>query len=512
MKRLCLLILALLLCTSCGTGQSAPDKNETAAAGETETSETPAGSQDPAADSSAADLSVTDSSVADSSAADSSVADSSVAETAGEAAETVYEDSLLPYTEEELMKKLGLSVTEGGLSTSRDAIFTRFAEYAAMGVTCVRIDTSWDTSVKGEWKLNASTKNYLDAARENGLLLKLILPTIMAPPSWISSEDGARLEDYNGRKSINTVSYWYDGIEEYCTAAVHAQLKALVDGGWSDVIGGIVVDMGPAGEPLYPPAWTQVSNGLDNSDNGEEVMWCYADNAQADFRVKMEEKYGDIAAANTAWDTSYASFADVSVPLPNTVRDTFWEDTLVWYRDTKRAFMSAQIDIFRSALETYGLSSRPLILYLPGADFTDTQWKNCVRGGNAIDQVKMCCDNEYTVQLAAEKNCLLQYTGITGVDNLRILRAFMFENGYGTIPVFGENAGDAFSAGNPKNLAKIVQDYGLYGIDYTHTRFLYEEDGVTQSRVGGIFVKQVPVLAEYLDTLDLTALPPALKE
>lgn len=480
MKRRLALILAALLCLSaCGkesVTETAHDPVENSAAAETE----PAAVQD---------------------------------ETEAEAVSSVneYSEHLLDLTEEELMKKLGMSITEGGLSGSKDAISKRFDEYKELGITCVRIDTSWDTSTEGVWKMSGTTKNYLEAAREHGLLLKLILPTIMAPPSWISSKAGARLVDYNGRKSVNTVSYWYEGVNEYCACAVDAQMKAIADGGWQDVVGAVIIDMGPAGEPLYPPAWTQVSDGLSGNDNGAEVMWCYGDNAQADFRAKMAEAYSTIEAANEAWGTSYASFDEIEVPKPEEIKGKMWEDTLLWYRDTKRAFMSAQVDTFKKAAETYGLSTRPLIIYLPGAEFNAHQWKGCVKNGTAINQVKIFCDNEYAVTLAAEKGCVLQYTGITGTDGLRLTREFMYENGYGSIPVFGENAGDPGAAGNPKFLADIIVDYSLFGIDYTHSHYLYEEDG-TPSRIHKALVSQLPVIAEHLENLDLTELPPAIKK
>ena len=190
------------------------------------------------------------------------------------------------YEGDETLLKLGLSITEGGIPNNRDAVYRRFSEYRDMGVTCVRIDTHWNTGVKGKWVLSPETETMLEAAREYGLMMKLILPTIMAPPAWLTADRSARLEDYNGRLSVNTVSYWYDGIFDYTDTALRAQLAALTEGGWSDVIGAVVVDMGPAGEGLYPPAWTQAANGLDSQDNGEDVMWCYADNAQADFRAR----------------------------------------------------------------------------------------------------------------------------------------------------------------------------------------------------------------------------------
>ena len=480
MKRSIALILAALICLSGCAGESAVETASSAPEEKTPAAETV-------------------------SAADETEADTADAE------KTTYPEHLLDLTEEELMKKLGMSITEGGLSGEKSAISARFAEYRELGITCVRLDTSWDTSSEGVWKMSGTTKNYLEAAREHGLLLKLILPTIMAPPSWLSSREGARLEDCNGRKSVNTVSYWYDGINEYCAAAIDAQMKAIVDGGWQDVVGAIIIDMGPAGEPLYPPAWTQVSDGLSGNDNGAEVMWCYADNAQADFREKMESKYSTVESANEAWGTSYESFGEIAVPKPEEIKGAMWEDTLLWYRDTKRAFMSAQVDTFKAAAEKYGLSTRPLIIYLPGAEFTSHQWKGAVKNGTAVNQIKIFCDNEYAVTLAAEKGCLLQYTGITGTDGLALTRQFMYENGYGSIPVFGENAGDPGAAGNPKLLADIIKNYSLFGIDYTHSHYLYEEDG-SRSRIGKSFVTQLPIIAEYLDSLDLSELPTALKQ
>jgi hypothetical protein len=90
--------------------------------------------------------------------------------------------------------------------------------------------------------------------------------------------------------------------------------------------------MGPAGEPLYPPAWTQVQGGLDNG-GGADVMWCYAENAQSDFRTKMTEKYLNINTANNEWGTSYTAFDDVTVPKPGETSGQFWSDVLILLND-----------------------------------------------------------------------------------------------------------------------------------------------------------------------------------
>ncbi len=399
----------------------------------------------------------------------------------------------------ELLDRLALCITEGGVATDRASIFRRFAECKELGVQCVRVDTYWSSPYSGCWEMSEVTKNHLEAAKEYGLLLKLILPTIMAPPAWLSAEEGARLIDYNGRKSVNTVSYWYDGITDYTDMALRCMLDAVIESGYSDVIGGIVVDMGPAGEPLYPPEWTQTEQ------NSEEVMWCYGDNAQADFRDRMREKYTSIDAANSAWNSSYADFASISVPKPGEAKGRLWEDVLTWYRDTKRQFMSAQVDIFKAALADYDLLDRPLILYLPGADYTEQQWAYAIETGSAIANIKIGCDNNFCVDLAAEKGCLLQYTGITGQQNLQLLRAYMYEKGYGDIPVFGENAGG--DGADLELLRDIIIQYKLYGIDYTHCHYLYEADGITPGARFALFGSVLDELGKFLQEVDLS-LPP----
>ena len=69
---------------------------------------------------------------------------------------------------EELLRVMALSVSDGGLPTDRDAVFSRFADLASAGITAVRVDTSWNTSEKGRWEMTETTKNYLDAAKSAG--------------------------------------------------------------------------------------------------------------------------------------------------------------------------------------------------------------------------------------------------------------------------------------------------------------------------------------------------------
>ncbi|MBR6741017.1 MAG: family 14 glycosylhydrolase [Clostridia bacterium] len=414
------------------------------------------------------------------------------------ASETTAPETTAPETtasttapEAKTVDPLALCITEGGLPLTEETIDKRFADYVEMGITCVRIDTYWDTSERGVWRMSEVTKWHLEAARKYGLTLKLILPTVMGPPAWLFEDVNTRLADRYGRLSYNTVSYWYEGIYQYSDMALRAQLSAIVDGGYTNLIGGIVVDMGPAGEPLYPPAWTQPASEVEG-----EVMWCYGENAQADFRAKMEQKYGDIEALNRMWKTYYESFSEISVPYEGEVGKKFWEDTMEWYRDTKREFCKKQVDVFAAALSDFGIADCPLILYLPGADVSEEEWDANIKNKSASHGMKLGCDNQFMADLAKEKGCRLQYTGINDTEKLAILVDYMTQNAI-DVPVYGENAG-----GNgefPQTLGYIVRKHGLAGIDYTHARWIYDEaDGVTKNKRYGEFAEALKDIKKYL--------------
>ena len=401
-----------------------------------------------------------------------------------------------------LVKKLAVCITEGGLPLDAASVEKRFSEYSELGISCVRIDTNWEPDGKGGWTVSQSTENVFRAARKYGIVIKAIIPCLQGDGS-----DASRLMDKNGRLSINTVSCWFDGVIDCSRTALSGMLTALEKSGYKDVVGAVIPHLGPAGEPLYPPAWTQVTNGLDSTDNGEEVMWCYADNAQADFRAKMKKKYKSILFANLAWGTSYRGFDEINVPAEGEASGRMWSDVLLWYRDSKRELVSGMVKMCRSVLNDFDMEDIPLVLYLPGADFTESAWDECVKEGTAKPGIKLMCDNAYTVKLAKKYKCLLQYTGITGKYELTLLRSYMYHNGYADIPVFGENAGDPISDGDPMKLADIISEYKLYWLDYTHSRLIYEQDGTTHGAIFGEFSQAVKRVSEYLESVDISAQP-----
>lgn len=421
------------------------------------------------------------------------------------------ESSGVSTIEKASVESIGLCFTEGGFSNrTLEAVKARFQQYAEMGVKTVRYETTWISLSKGNWSLSAEAADTLQAAVDAGLRLKVISPTIMSPQTWVTLDPESAMVDYNGVRAVNTISYWYDGIYEYTTDAINCQLQEYEELGLLDSIDALVVDFGPAGEPLYPAAWTQSGN-IENPENENTTMWCYGDNAVADFREKMLEKYGSIDKANEAWGTAYDSFEAFVMPKPGEVKGALWEEIFNWYLQSKRIFIEKQIQIFQEAVDRYTGGRIQLILYMPGASFTEAEWNEHIEAGTASFAMQIGSENEFIVQMADKYDCLLQFTGLPGITSLKQIRQYMYSNGYEDIPVFGENYADYASSNDPEGLYRVIQEFNLAGIDYTFAKFLYEEDGITKSDIFPKMQKAVPLIADFIGSVDYTVVPDSLR-
>ena len=267
--------------------------------------------------------------------------------------------------------------------------------------------------------------------------------------------------------------------------------------GLLDDIDALIVDFGPAGEPLYPAAWTQSGN-LENPENENTLMWCYDKNAVADFKATMLQKYGSVENINAAWGTRISSMDAYQMPAPGSVRGQHWEDILTWYLESKREFIEKQIQIFQAAVDQYTGGRIELVLYMPGASFTKAEWDECVKTGTATFAMLIGSENEFIVEMADKYDCLLQFTGLPGVPSLKQVRQWMYANGYGHIPVFGENYAGLAASQDPEALYQTIEDFNLAGLDYTFTTFLYEGDGLTLNSIGRNMQLAVPKIADYI--------------
>lgn len=412
----------------------------------------------------------------------------------------------------ELLKTLGLCFTESLYNPGGQRGYQiRFAEYVNMGIKSIRCETAWNNTGKGQWTMREETKTVLKTAVDAGLRLKLISPTIMIPQqTWVSQDPNSALYSYNGTKAINTLSYWYDGVYEYTEDAINSQLEQYEKEGLLDYIDALIVDFGPAGEPLYPAAWTQGA-GLENPENNETQMWCYGENAVADFKAEMLKKYGSIEKINAAWGTSLTSMDQFRMPAPNTVKGQQWEDVLTWYIESKREFIEKQIQIFQKAVDAHTDGRVKLILYMPGASFTQEQWNECVETGTATFEIRIGSENEFIVEMADKYGCLLQFTGLPSIPALKQVRQWMYTNGYGHIPVFGENVASLGASQSPEGLYQMIEDFNLAGIDYTFTNYLWNNDFVTLSSIGENMRLAVPKIADFIGKTVFAEAPYLLK-
>lgn len=407
----------------------------------------------------------------------------------------------------ELVESLGLCFTEGKVTNlAPEALAQRFGDYVDMGLKTIRHETYWVSFSKGSWSLSGDSQTVLQAAIDAGLRLKLVCPTISQPQTWVTGDPASQMRNYNGAAAVNTLSYWYEGIYDYTSDAINCQLAKLEELGFLEHMDALVVDFGPAAEPLYPAAWTQ-GGSLDNPNNAATSMWCYDDNAVADFKETMLEKYGSIDKINEAWGTSLASMDAYEMPKPGTVKGQQWEDILTWYLESKREFVEKQIQIFQEAVNTHTDGRVQLILYMPGSSFTQAEWDECVETGDATFGMLIGCENEFIVEMADKYNCLLQFTGLPGIEPLKYIRQWMYTNGYGDIPVFGENYADLSSSQDPESLYQTIEDFNLAGIDYTFTKFLCNDDGVTLSEIGKKMKTTLPKIAQFIHTTDFSVAP-----
>ena len=374
---------------------------------------------------------------------------------------------------------LGLCISEWGSYTggSLKDVQTRFDLYKEAGFKTLRLGIEWRTIEQFKGTFSTPMQAYmLTATKKNDFRLKMCLGTIMGVPQWYFQEyPDAYMVNQVGTKAVGTPSYFAPNLRENMENALKGMLEYMKSGGLLDYVDAVVVDCGPAGEPLYPPAWTQQADGLDNA-SGIDYFWGYDVYSQQNFRETMQSKYGSISAANTAWSKSYGSFDDVEAPKPGTGGGQLWKDWLTWYRDSKRDFVIDQVEMYQRLVNEYSDNRIKLILYIPGSEVSDEQWEAALKNGDGDGGVRIMADSRFLIDTAKEYGLYLQYTGFENAGQTTYLRKYMDETGAGDIPFFGENAGGYNAVKNGAALAKIVAANFMSGIDVTHSRWMFEKE------------------------------------
>ena len=388
-----------------------------------------------------------------------------------------------------IAQRLSMCVSEQDIDLK--IIDKRFEEYKSIGVTSLRLHALWSQfeATEGKWTVPGTIQIFQAAAR-HGLSIKLVLGSIQSPPAWLLAKDGICLEDENGNKSVNTISYWHPDILDYTTGAMDKVLASLKSWGCIDSIDAIIVDLGPAGEPLYCPEWTQGTSGA-------QRMWCYADNAQGDFRIKMKEKYGTITAANKAWGKNYTSFDSINVPKAGEVKGTMWNDVLTWYRDTKRNFMEGQVEATIQMSQKYSNGRIKPIIYIAGGSVSEADWNKAVNDGINSDQVKMMADGDYAMDLMKKYNIWGQHTGVNDSGDVARIRKYLDNIGMYNAVIFGEN-----SHGNHDLAVSCVETMiknEFWGFDLVMGSNCFESDGITTNKTFNTLERAFKKLVPYIN-------------
>ena len=432
---------------------------------------------------------------------DTSLPGSSAAKSPAAASSESYERIQQPETVmNQAIYNIGMCVTD--LSAENDTaevVRKRHALYKDYGITTIRLATLWGAIEQREGVFNNPPDQvHLNWIKQNNMRLKLIVGAISVIPGWyLARNPNATLVNEAGNKAVSSVNYLLPGLHGKIEIAVDNVMKYYTTTGLINIVDSVVVDMGPAGEPLYPPAWTQNPDWL-TTDSGPEHFWCYDPMMQSDFRKSMQAKYKTVAAANKAWGQSYASFDAIAVPKPGTVKGVMWNDVLTWYRQVKRDFMEQNVITYKKVIDKYTGGRVKLILYIPGRDVRDEEWQQAVDSGEGSDMIKLMADSRFVIDLAKKYDCYLQSTGAETESELRYIRHYMETTNCGNIPLFGENSG-AYDVGkNMKSYVSILRRNGLAGIDITHDQWIRAADRFSPNENHATIKENLGILSDYL--------------
>ena len=378
-----------------------------------------------------------------------------------------------PVTPTGKIARCRISDTNGYDAAEESTIRKRAKIYSDLGADHVRWGMTWTRfeGSEGNWKnLAFQPFKYLKImTQEYGMRLTFIPNIVSDLPSWMKTlHPDSCLKSHDGLDGC--LSYWYPDFMDIVKEKNDVMFAKMKAAGLWDYIDFIEPALGMAGEPIYPPAWTL---GL-----SEEKFWCYDANAVKDFREKMKTKYSSIVLANSRWNTSFASWDDVTIYKPGRVRGNYWEDVLTWYRDSKREKVIAILDYYKEILKGTG---KKILINVPGIQYTESEWKaavNSTTGGSSA--IRIMNDSDFLLDWAAENGEYVEYTGMSsGTSNTSELkRIAAYLNGKGLEGhLWAENVGDDGTASRIDNLKQQVIDNKLYGFDYTHGCYLFNSDG-----------------------------------
>jgi hypothetical protein len=305
---------------------------------------------------------------------------------------------------------LSMAEIRYGERDSADLVQRRFELYRALGCGGLRTGLGWRELERreGEWRVDGHLATYYALAAKAGFRLKCQIGPVSSVPDWfLDKHPDARLLNQRGDAPHGYISPWYPDASRILGDTIERLFATAGELGILDLADAVIVDLGPAGEPTYPAAW-HMGRGY---TPGNSLFWYFDANAARDFSRAMRLRYADdLARANRTWGTRFGAWAEVTPPVPGTIKGPVWIDLLRWYFEAKRRLICEQIERV-SALLARHAPTRPIrkLLLLPGDHATPEDWALTARDGIGTYLVKIAADTEFVIDAAARHDCWLQY-------------------------------------------------------------------------------------------------------
>ena len=235
----------------------------------------------------------------------------------------VFHTRHIPIEHLNLSMPMGRDVVRNGLCDAiKPDVLKRLKDF---GVELVEMRCVW-------WEIEPESGRFdwsrvlrdMDAVQNAGLKVGLF-PWFQYPPAWYDPEhkNHARYRTSDGKKESTVLSLWDPKTLEVYDRLMGITAKAL-KGRISFVYNGISGTYGEVDYGLFAKHY-RFSSPIGGYLFGDRY-------ARTSFAEDMRCKYGSVQALNQAWETSFASFDDASVPpLPfgkNTLRRR--DDCMQW--------------------------------------------------------------------------------------------------------------------------------------------------------------------------------------
>jgi len=392
-----------------------------------------------------------------------------------------------PYVTLPTRRSTRLSVADSYAGHNLPAAWTkaRLAIFEKLGIGTLRTGVGWrGVESQAPGRGNTLDEAWLKLAMAGGFRLKLMIGSLSAAPGWfLNAHPDASIRDARGETIAGVLSPWWPSLNDLLAEKAEMVFAQVARRGLFEATDYVIVDLGTAGEPLYPAKLPS-------------RFWFWDVHSGAAFRAAMQEKYSDdLARANRVWQRAYARWSDVGIPIPGTERGPLWNDVLLWYRDSKRRVISQQVQLYQRLIEKYGSpASQKLIILVPGQHLTDAIWSAAVATGMGQASVNIMVDTEFLLETAHRERCWLQTTGCEVLAEDTYITRYLSGHGY-RIPVWGENAGGQ-PADNPHELATAILNSGLYGLEYIDSSHIVSAEGLPRSPVFEAFEQACAGLME----------------